>query len=471
MNRMNQLPLLPSVSPRSSLPAQARLNRRTLLRGAGMAMGLPLLEAMTPMSRSVFASAPDANAVEPNAGQSPVRMACMFVPNGVIMPKWRCEGAGDQWELSPTLASLAPMKSKLNVISGLAQENGEAKQDGAGDHARAGATFLTSARPLKTSSRVKVGISVDQVAAAQLSGKTRLPSIELGLTPSRGAGSCDSGYSCAYSSNISWRSETQPMAKETIPRLAFERMFGSGDAVLRRESNLIRQSILDVVSEDARQLMKKVGDTDRRKLDEYFSGIREVELRIQRTEEQDDAALPDIDVPYGRVESFKEHARLMFDLMAIGFQTDTTRVATFMLDNAGGDRSYVDVGVKESHHGLSHHRNQEETVAKIEKIDRYLVEQFAYFVEKLDSIKEPGGSLLDNSMILYGSGISDGNRHRHNDLPIILAGGAGGKIRTGRHVVCKGDTPMGNLFLSMLDQMGTPADSIGDSTGRLTVLA
>ena len=445
---------------------RSRLDRRTLLRGAGLMMALPLLEAMTPMARSAFASVP-----ETATGASPVRMACMFVPNGVIMPKWTCKGEGDQWELSPTLSPLASMKAKLNVISSLKHENGWGKQDGAGDHARSSATFLTSSRPLKTSSRVKLGVSMDQVAASQLSGVTRLPSIELGLTPSRGAGSCDSGYSCAYSSNISWKSETQPMAKETIPRLAFERMFSTGDAHERRESNLVRQSILDVVSEDARRLMKKVGDTDRRKLDEYFSGVREIELRIQRTEEEDEASLPDIDVPYGRVDSFREHARLMYDLMAIGFQTDTTRVATFMLDNAGGNRSYVDVGVKEAHHGLSHHRNDQDTVAKIEKIDKYLVEQFAYFLEKLDSIKEPGGTLLDNSMILYGSGLSDGNRHRHDDLPIVLAGGAGGKIRTGRHVVCKEARPMGNLFLSMLDIMGTPAESIGDSSGRLEELA
>ncbi|MGV3486406.1 MAG: DUF1552 domain-containing protein [Planctomycetaceae bacterium] len=445
---------------------KGRLDRRTLLRGAGLMLGLPLLEAMTPLARSAYASMP-AVAATP----SPVRMACLFFPNGAIMPKWKCERKGDAWDLSPTLSSLQQVKSKINVINGLAHDNGRGKQDGAGDHARAAATFLTSARPLKTSSRVKLGVSVDQVAATQLVGKTRLPSIELGLTASRSAGSCDSGYSCAYSSNISWKSEDQPMSKETIPRLAFERMFSTGDAQSRRESNFIRQSILDVVSEDAGRLMKKVGDTDRRKLDEYFSGVREVELRIQQTELQDQAALPDIDVPYGRVDSFKEHARLMLDLMVIAFQTDTTRVATFMFDNAGGNRSYIDVGVKEAHHGLSHHRNEEETVAKIEKIDRYLAEQYAYFLEKLDSIQEPGGTLLDNSMVLYGSGLSDGNRHRHDDLPIVLAGGAGGRIKTGRLIDCKEETPMGNLFLSMLDIMGTPAESIGDSSGRLSELA
>ncbi len=442
-----------------------RCGRRTLLRGAGMALGLPLLEAMTPISRSAFAGAASAG------GESPIRMACIFFPNGAIMPKWECSGTEHDWELSPTLEPLQNVKSKINVIRGLAHENGWGKQDGAGDHARSAATFLTSARPLKTSSRVQLGVSVDQVAANQLAGKTRLPSVELGLTASRGAGSCDSGYSCAYSSNISWRSEAQPMSKETIPRLAFERMFSSGDAKSRRELNFVRQSILDVVADDAKQLMKQVGDTDRRKLDEYFSGLREIELRIAQTEQQDHASLPDIDVPYGRVDSFKEHARLMYDLMVIAFQTDTTRVMTFMVDNAGGNRSYVDVGVKEAHHGLSHHRNDPETVKKIESIDHYLVEQFAYFVEKLDSIKEPGGTLLDNSMILYGSGLSDGNRHRHNDLPIVLAGGAGGQICTGRHIQCQDERPMGNLFLSMLDCMGTPAESIGDSSGRLVELA
>jgi hypothetical protein len=454
-----------SISPASGTD-QGRLNRRTLLRGAGLMMGLPMLEAMTPMARSAYASASQAG-----TGGTPIRMACLFVPNGVILPKWECQVNGDDWKLSPTLEPLASVKSKINVIRGLAQDNGRAKQDGAGDHARAAATFLTSARPLKTSSRVKLGVSVDQVAASQLAGKTRLPSIELGLTASRGAGSCDSGYSCAYSSNISWRSETQPMAKETIPRLAFERMFSTGDAQARRETNFVRQSILDIVSEDAKRLMKQVGDTDRRKLDEYFSGVREIELRIQQTEKMDQAALPDIDVPYGRVDSFKEHARLMLDLMVVGFQTDTTRVATFMFDNAGGNRSYVDVGVKEAHHGLSHHRNQHESVEKLERIDRYLIEQYAYFLEKLDSIQEPNGTLLDNSMVLYGSGLSDGNRHQHDNLPIVLAGGAGGKIKTGRHISTKEETPMGNLFLSMLDCLGTPTDGIGDSKGRLTELA
>lgn len=441
------------------------LNRRTLLRGAGLAMGLPLLEAMTPLARSAFAGA-----ATPGETVTPTRMACVFVPNGVIMPDWTPSGSERDWKLSRTLAPLRSMQSKLNVITNLAHENGRANGDGAGDHARCASTFLTAARPTKTSSNIRLGVSVDQVAATQLAGKTRLASIELGLVDSRNAGSCDSGYSCAYSSNISWRNETQPMPKETSPRMAFERMFGLGDTAERRKRDAVRQSVLDVVSADAAKLMKTVGRTDRRKLDEYFTSVREIEKRIEMTEKEDQAALPDIDIPLGRVEAFREHVRLMYDLMVIGFQTDTTRVATLMVDNAGGGRSYTEIGVKEGHHQLSHHRNREDQVEKLSRIDHYLIRQFAYFLQKLDETQEVGGSLLDHSMVLYGSGISDGNRHSHGDLPIVLAGSASGKIPTGRFIQCPRERPMGNLFLSMLDCLGTPAESIGDSSGRLKEL-
>jgi Protein of unknown function (DUF1552) len=443
-----------------------KLNRRTLLRGTGLAMGLPLLDAMSPSARNVIAApaSPAVNAV-------PTRMACIFFPNGAIMPNWTPTGSERDWTLSKTLEPLAPFKEKLNVITNLAHDHGRAYDDGAGDHARAASTYLTAARPAKTSSNIRLGISVDQVAATQLSGKTRLASIELGLVDSRNAGSCDSGYSCAYSSNISWRNETQPMPKETSPRMAFDRMFGLGDSAERRKRDAVRQSILDVVRDDATNLMKTVGRTDRRKLDEYFTSVREIEKRIEMTEQEDQAALPDIDIPLGRVEAFREHVRLMYDLMVIGFQTDTTRIATFMIDNAGGTRSYTEIGVKEGHHQLSHHRNREDQVEKLKQIDYYLVEQFAYFLKKLDQTRESDGSLLDHSMVLYGSGISDGNRHSHGDLPIVLAGGASGQISTGRFIQCSEERPMGNLFLSMLDCLGTPVDSIGDSRGRLKELS
>jgi hypothetical protein len=445
-----------------------------------MSLGLPLLESMTSASRSAFASATD-------GATTPVRMACIFVPNGVIQPQWRptVEGytrgddgslrAGDKssdvvsknWQFGPTLEPLAAVKAKINLLENLALDSGRAHADGAGDHARGGSTFLTAARPVKTSSNIRLGISVDQVAATALVGKTTLPSLELGLEGSRNAGSCDSGYSCAYSSNISWKNETQPMPKETIPRLAFERMFGSGDAAVQRERREIRRSILDVVRGDAEKLMRHVGETDKRKLDEYFTSVREIEARIERTEAEDRASLPDLQVPFGRVEAFREHARLMFDLMVIGFQTDTTRVATLMLDTAGGNRSYREIDVNDQHHGLSHHRNKEENVAKLQKIDHYLVEQLGYFLEKLDAVSDGNGTLLDQSMILYGSGLGDGNRHTHHDLPIVFAGGAGGRIETGRVIRYEREQPMANLFLSMLQCMGTPAQSMGDSTGLL----
>ena len=436
--------------------------RGTLLRGTGLAFGLPLLESMTPMARSAYAA--------PEPASAPVRMACIFFPNGVIVPDWKPKGTGDDWQISKTLKPLEPFKSKINVLGGLAHDNGRSHRDGAGDHARCAATYLTAARPVKTSSSISIGVSVDQIAAKQLVGKTKLPSIELGLVGSRNAGSCDSGYSCAYSSNVSWRNKTTPMPKEITPRMAFDRMFSSVEAGERREQNLIRQSILDVVRADADRIMKKVGQSDRRKLDEYFSSVREIEQRIERSEQQDSDAMPDLHVPHGRIESFREHARLMYDIMAVGFQTDTTRVATFMLDTAGGSRRYTEIGVKDSHHGMSHHRHKKDLIKKLQKIDHYLVEQFAYFLQKMESIQDSNGTLLDQSMILYGSGISDGNRHRHDDLPLVLAGGAGGKIKTGRHIVTKDEVPMGNLFLSMLDVMGTPAESIGDSSGRLDVL-
>ena len=438
------------------------LDRRTMLRGTAVSVALPLLEAMTPLARSAFAS--------PDSIPRPVRMACVFFPNGVIVPKWRCTGSEREWELSESLRPLAPWKNKLNVINQLTLDNGRSHRDGAGDHARAGATFLTAARPLKTSGRIRLGISVDQVAALDLVDQTKLPSIELGLVGSRNAGSCDSGYSCAYSSNISWKSESQPMPKETVPRLAFERMFGTEDSASRRETNRVRQSILDVVRDDARRLIKQLGKSDSQKMEEYFSSVRDIERRIERVDREDASAMPDLEVPFGRVEAFREHARLMYDLMVVGFQTDTTRVASLMLDNAGGNRRYTEIGVKDDHHGMSHHRDKPELVSNLQKIDRYLAEQFAYFLDKLESTSDGDSTLLDQSMVLYGSGISDGNRHDHGNLPIVLAGSAGGQIETGRLLEAGTECPMANLFLSMLDFMGTPAESIGDSTGRLSIL-
>ena len=437
------------------------VNRRTVLRGLGCTLALPLLEAMFP--RSAFA------AKEP---QHPVRMGIVFFPNGAIMPAWKPQDAGTKYEMPETLTELEPFRKHITIITGLAQDNGRAKGDGPGDHARSAASFLTGAHPVKTSgANIKVGMSVDQAAAMKAGQFTRLPSLELGIERGRDAGGCDSGYSCAYSNNISWKTESTPMAKEINPRAAFERMFGNkeqtADTVRR---NKVRRSILDVVGDQANSLRKDLGQTDQHKIDEFFSSVREIELRIERAEKVSQQAAPYFKTPESAPSDLREHIRLMYDLLAIAFQTDTTRVATFMLANEGSNRSYRLVGVNSGHHELSHHRNEQEKIDQIKKIDRFLADEFARFVGNLSKIKEGSGTLLDNSLILYSSGLSDGNRHRHDDLPVVIAGHAGGTIKAGRHLKTEREVPMNNLFLSMLDRMDAGIAALGDSSGRLTLL-
>ena len=437
------------------------LSRRTVLKGLSCAMGLPLLEAMLPRSSAAA-----------EAGKPPVRMAFISFPNGAIMPAWRPEGEGSEFKFGRTLASLEEVRSHVTLITGLAQDNGNAKGDGPGDHARSAASFLTGAHPVKTSgANIKCGASVDQVAAAEVGQHTRLPSLEIGIERGRDAGDCDSGYACTYSNTISWKSDTMPMAKEINPRLVFERMFGAGpDSDLRSRRQRVRQSVLDLVAEDAAQLKEQLGQTDRRKIDEYFSGVREIEQRIAKAEETARAQRPEFPTPAGVPDDLVEHIRLMYDLMALAFRTDTTRVCTYMLANEGSNRSYTNAGVNDGHHELSHHRDDPEKTGQIEKIDRFLADEFARFLKGLKETAEGSGSLLDNCMILYGSGLSDGNRHRHDDLPIVLAGRAGGTINSGRHVDLGREIPLNNLFLSMLDRMNAGVPSLGDSSGRLTAL-
>ena len=448
------------------------LPRRTFLRGAGAVMSLPLLDAMLP--RTAFGAAVEA----------PKRMGFVFFPNGAIMQHWTPSEAGMEYTLPKTLASLERHRADLLVISGLAHDKARANGDGAGDHARSCAAFLTGVQPRKTAGAdISLGQSVDQIAAERIGNLTRLPSIELGTEEGRQAGSCDSGYSCAYSSNISWKSESTPMAKEVNPKAAFERLFGSGeDAKAQAERDFYRKSILDFVASDAAGLRKQLGRNDQRKLDEYFSSVREIEQRIDRSSQEAQALVPEMEAPEGVPDQFVDHVRIMYDLMAVAFQTDTTRIATFMLANEGSNRAYREVEVKEGHHELSHHRDDEETMAKIQRVDQFLVEQFAYFLDRMKSIPEGEGSLLDNCMLVYGCAISDGNRHNHHDLPILMAGRGGGTITTGRHLRLggagegrrrrdrDGEIPMNNLFLSMLDRMGARVDNFGDSNGRLDAL-
>ncbi len=437
--------------------------RRTFLKGLGLSMGLPMLEAMQPAA--LFAR---------DAAAAPVRMAFVFFPNGCIVPAWKPTEEGDQYTLPESLEPLAGMRSHFNVLTGLTQDNGRAKGDGPGDHARSASSFLTGAHPVKTAGAdIRVGISVDQVAAERIGALTKLPSLELGIEGGRNAGNCDSGYSCAYSSNISWKTESTPMAKEINPRLVFERLFGSGNGDNRGQElrDYYRKSILDLVARDADRLQKQLGQTDRRKLDEYFTSVRELEQRIERAARQEQSERPDFAAPAGIPGELEEHIRLMMDLLVLAFRTDSTRVATFMLANEGSNRTYPMVGVTNGHHELSHHQNNTEKMDQIKKIDKFLVSQFAYLVEQLHAIPEGEGTLLDNSLLLYGSGLSDGNRHDHGDLPAILAGRAGGTIQTGRHISYPRETPMNNLFLSMLDRVGANVEELGDSSGRLERLS
>jgi Protein of unknown function (DUF1552) len=444
-----------------------RLSRRAVLRGVGTALALPWLEAMAP-AVSLGGDAPRA--------ALPRRMAFLYVPNGVHMADWTPAETGARFALPPTLQPLEPFRRELLVLSGLAQQNAAPLGDEGGDHARSLACFLTGTHALKTDgANIRAGVSIDQVAAFQVGHQTRLPSLELGIDPSAQAGSCDSGYSCAYSSNISWKSANLPMAKEIDPRQVFDRLFGARMPEVSPAERLRRdryeKSILDFVREDARQLQSQLGNGDRHKIEEYLSAVREIERRIDRFESADGAARPAPGVarPGGLPADLREHIRLMLDLMAVAFQADVTRIVTFMFANEASNRAYPFLNVPDGHHDLSHHGRDPKKHEKIRAINRFHIEQLAYLLGKLKSMKEGDGTLLDQVMVVYGSGISDGDRHNHDDLPIILAGKGGGSITTGRHV--KYDSvPLNNLYLSMLDRMGVKIDRHGDSTGRLGML-
>ncbi len=440
--------------------------RRTFLRGLGAAIALPMLDAMIPV-RALAAAA---------AKKPPTRMAFLFVPNGAHMPDWTPAAEGADFDLPYILQPLQPHKNELLVLSGLAQDKGRSNADGGGDHARSAGSWLTCSQPLKSEgSQIRVGISADQVAAQVAGKETRFASLELGLEPGRQGGKCDTGYSCAYSNNISWRNENTPMTREINPRLVFERLFSSelpkelGESAKRRA--IYKKSILDFVLEDAKSLSSKVGGHDKQKLDEYLYSIREIELRVQQAETMVASANTTVaagyEVPESIPESYEEHARLMCDMMVLAFQSDTTRVCTFMLANEGSNRSYRNVGVSDGHHSLSHHQGDHAKQMKIREINRFHLQQFAYILSRLRSIPEGDGTLLDHSMLVYGGGLADGNRHQHDDLPLLMAGRGGGTILPGRHIRYAAETPMANLLVGMLGRMGARVDSFGDSTGAL----
>ncbi len=447
------------------------INRRHFLRGLGAGIALPGFETFLP---KITVAGAKGKAI--TASGMPLRMAFLYKPNGVNVAKWKPTGTGVDYQFNETQKPFAKFKKDIHLISKLEHKNGTAGKDGGGDHARANASFLTGARPFKTAGAdIKLGISVDQYVANEIRDLTRFPSLEMSCDGVRKSGVCDSGYSCAYQFNLSWRSETTPMTSEANPRLVFERLFGAGGKGERRKSlelrNQEQRSILDFVLEDARQMNNQLGRNDKLKLDEYLTGVREIEQRIESMEKFGLPTDPGIDAPKGIPSNYEEHIRLMLDMMVLAFETDSTRVASLLLAHDGSNRSFREIGVPDGHHTVSHHQNKPESLEKLAKIDLFYSRQLTYFLEQVSKKKDAdGSSLLHNSMIVWGGGLADPNRHRHSDLPIVLAGNGGGTIKQGLHSELSQDTPMSNLFLSMIDRMGVKADRFGDSTGRLGVV-
>ncbi len=442
------------------------LDRRTFLRGVGTAaLALPLLDSMIPAL----------SATRLTAAKPAIRLGFVYVPNGIIQKDWVPKAIGTGFEFMPTMKSLEPFRDNVIVMSNLAQINGRALGDGAGDHARAGATWLTGVHPRKTEGAdIHAAISADQIAARELGKITQFGSLELGIEEPFLAGGCDSGYSCAYTNTISWRGPTTPNPMEIRPRAVFERLFGDGQSTdpadrLRRMSQ--DRSILDYVRADLSRLQSAVGGRDRSKLDEYTEGIRDIERRIQKAEQQAATMkLPVMERPAGIPDTFEEHAKLMSDLMVIAFQTDMTRVITYMMAREGSNRSYREIGIPDGHHSVTHHQNDPEKIAKVQKIDEHHVKSLAYLVGRLQATPDGDGTLLDHTLLLYGSSIRDGNAHDHHDLPLALIGGKTASVSGGRHVQYAPETPMTNLLVTMLDKAGVPADSLGDSTGKVDQL-
>jgi Protein of unknown function (DUF1552) len=436
------------------------LPRRTFLKGMGAVIALPVLDAMTPAFGAPAAS-----------GKAPIRLAFTYVPNGITMADWTPAADGAAFEYSRILEPLEAFRADTLVLSGLSHRNGNALGDGPGDHARAAASYLTGVHPRKTAGAdIENGISVDQIAAQHLAEETRFGSLELGCDDSRTIGNCDSGYSCAYTNSLAWRGPATPMPPETNPRLVFERLFGDLDTSLPPEARArrlqYRRSILDLVREGTHRLAADLGASDRRKLDEYLESIREIERRIERSEADLTGLTPSIDKPTGIPPEYADYVNLMFDLQIVAFQTDSTRVVTMMMGREGSLRTYPEIGVPDPHHPLTHHRGNPEWIERVTKINSLHMKLFAGFVRKLQATPDGDGTLLDHSMVVYGSGLSDGNKHTHEDLPVLLVGRGGG-FRTGRHVAYPKNTPMTNLYLTLLDRMGVNEEKIGDSTGRI----
>ncbi len=447
------------------------LPRRTFLRGLGATMALPLLDAMRPAAATLAPSEP------------PIRLGYVYTPNGIVgacdkSPRpfmWTPKTVGSNFEFAPTMKALEPFREHLNVVSGLAQVTGRALGDGPGDHARATATFLTGVHPYKTGGAdFRLGISADQIAAKALGQHTQLSSLELGLEPQPLAGNCDSGYTCAYMS-MSWRGPNSPLPAEINPRAVFERLFGDGDSTdpeVRARRLQKQKSVLDYVSGSLAGLQQRLGAGDRRKIEEYLEAVRDIERRIALAEKQSRTLeVPVLDRPGSVPDDYAQYSKLMIDLQVAAWQTDMTRVASFMLGRDGSNRAYREIGISDGHHSISHHQGDEERLDKLIKIDELHVGMFAYLLKRLQETPDGDSTLLDHSLVVFGSSISESNIHTHDDLPIVLAGTGRGKIAGNRHLVYPKETPLNNLFLNMFDLAGLPhVDGFGDSTGRLANL-
>lgn len=440
------------------------LNRRSILKGIGAAIGLPFLDAMTP----AFA----ASAVP---GDKPVRLAWFYVPNGIDMRQWTPAEEGAIGELPGMLAPLQPLRDDLLVLSNLTANWGRPLLVGAGDHGRALAAYMTGVQVYRTAGAdLKLGVSADQIAANAVGHLTRLPSLEIGLEEIRQAGNCDNGYSCAYAYNVAWKTETQPLPPISDPRNLFERLFGSDiaePAAAHARRLAMRQSILDSVMNDTRKLESNLGGSDRRKLDEYLTSVREIEQQVQRAEKDGMTIDPGIEKPFGVPNEFPDYFRLMTDMMLVAFKADITRISTIMIGREGSTRAYPEIGVADGHHPLTHHMGNMQMLDKVRQINSLHLRLFAEFLQKLKDTKEGDSNLLDQSMIVYGSGLSDGNVHTHDQLPTLLAGRGGGFVSPGRHIMYQRETPVANLFATMIERVGVRPEHVGDSTGRLAGLS
>jgi hypothetical protein len=440
------------------------LSRRTILKGLGAAISLPFLDAMVPaFAKSTFANG------------APLRLAWFYIPNGVDMRYWTPAADGALSELPSLLAPMQAVKSDITVLSNLTTHWGRALQDGPGDHGRALGSYMTGVKVFKTAGAdLKLGISADQAAAKVNGHLTRLPSLEVGLEEARIAGNCDSGYSCAYVYNLAWKTESQPLPPISDPRLLFERLFGSDivePAAARAKRLQMRQSILDGVLDDTQKLQNTLGGTDRRKMDEYLTSVREIELQVERAAKEGVVLDPGIEKPFGVPAEFQDYFRLMSDMLLIAFKADVTRISTFLMAREGSVRAYPEIGVNDGHHPLTHHMGNMDMLAKVRQINELHSKLFAEFLVKLKNTPEGDSNLLDQSLICYGSGIADGNAHTHDQLPTILAGRGGGFVTPGRHIVYQRETPVTNLFATMIERVGVRAEHVGDSTGTLDGLS